>query len=285
MIRSAWLTFTTDLFLARTSWRTPAFVALPAIAASLRVAFGKFRLTTEAARDALAGRTVESTGDTSAYGPFVDGLAVGLAVLVFVILAVAAHGIAAERERGTIRHLLIQSVDRIGLVIGRLAWLHFLGVLAVGLALLSSLATSALLHDFVPVMEDGFELIPVDEIHAEIVLGLALALTPLPALIAFGVCVSVYSRSAVEAVCLALGVWLAFDVLKSFLGDSGTYVFAYYLPAIVDESYLKDSAKLARGLSDVFREDGIVRLNWWTPLPAFAMFSIVSAFGICRRRM
>ena len=91
--------------------------------------------------------------------------------------------------------------------------------------LLVTFGSAALLWDFGPVIEDGYELIGTADIHAELRLGLSLALIPLPAAIALGVLVSVLSNSTTQALSLALGLTLGLDLFKSVLGGAADYLY------------------------------------------------------------
>ena len=104
-------------------------------------------------------------------------------------------------------------------------------------------------------VEDGFELIGEREILYEIHLGLLMAVLPLPAVIAFGLLVSVAAQSATQAVTLALGATLAMDIFKALLGEAAWYLYATFHPSLLDQSYLREVSRLVRGFSDVLVED------------------------------
>ncbi len=273
-----------DLFLAVRSVRLWIVVAVPAIAAAARVLLGELFSATEQARDMLSGRSDPSSPATGhAQGPFVDGLTTGLAIASLLLVALAAYSIASERDTGAVRQLLVRRVGRGALVVSRFAFLHLVGVVMVGGALVASLVAASLLHDFAPVVEDGVELIGGDETRAEIVRGLLLAIAPLPAGIGFGLLVSVCSRSATEAVSVAVGALLAFDLFKGLMGDLSLVVWAYYHPSLADESYLREVSRLVRGYSDVFVEESIMRLNAIVPAPEALIF-VVAALVVARAR-
>lgn len=272
-----------ELHLARHSLGARLLVLTPLLLACLQLMIASLGETGAQAQQALLGAEAEST--QQGYGFWVDSLLTGLTCLSLLAVAQAAYGLAAERDSGALRHLVIRRASRSTLVVSKLIALHLLITLALLLLLLGSWGLSALLWELGPVIEDGYELISEGEIRTEIHLGLQLAILPLPAALAFGILISILAQSATQALTLALGATLGFDVFKASLGDSAGYVFANFLPSLVDASYLGDVARLARGYSDVLIDERLLSLNTWTPLPAFLLCLVLSLIFIQRKSL
>jgi ABC-type transport system involved in multi-copper enzyme maturation permease subunit len=235
-------------------------------------------------QQALLGASAAETANEG-YGHWVDALVTGFTTLGLLSVALAAHSFAAERDLGTLRHSLIRRTSRSSLVLTKLIALHLLVCSAVLLLVFGSWGLSSLLWDLGPVVEDGYELISEAEILREIHLGLQLALLPLPAALAFGLLVSVAAQSGTQALTLALGATLGFDVFKTSLGDSAAFIYARFQPSLIDASYLGDVARLARGYSDVLVDERLLVLNTWAPLPAFIAFLALSLLIVQRKTL
>ena len=271
-----------ELFLARYSLGTRLLVLTPVILASLQLLFAALGEGGAQAQQALLG--TGSDQDASAgYGTWVDALVTGLTALGLLSVACSAHSFAAERDLGSLRHTLIRRLSRHSLVLSKLLSLHALVLLSATVLILGSWALSALLFELGPVIEDGYELISEEEIRQEIRLGLLLALLPLPAAIAFGLMLSVLAQSATQALALALGITLAFDVFKTSLGDWAAYFYARFQPSLIDGSYLGDVARLARGYSDVLLDERLLQLNYWAPWPALLAFLALCLLFVRRK--
>ena len=120
----------------------------------------------------------------------------------------------------------------------KLCVFHISGLLSLVALIAFTALISSTLWQFGPVVEDGYELIGTQEIHQEILLGLKLALLPLPAAIAFGVLISTFCQNATQAVTVALGVTISLDIFKGLLGDLSHYLYVSFQPSLVDQSYL-----------------------------------------------
>ena len=127
------------------------------------------------------------------------------------------------------------------------------------------------------------QIIGVNEINREIILGLKLALLPLPACLAFGLLFSICARSAVQAVSMAIGAGLFLDIFKSALGNFQYFIFSSFQPSLIDHSYLKDVQRIVSGYSDVLIDDRIYQLNLWVPIPEALLFLLISLIVIHRR--
>ena len=255
-----------ELFLARYSLAARITVLAPALVCLARFLLVWLNQAGQQARAGLIGASdFELAQAQNAYGHFVDGVNTGLAILALLLVAAAAHDFSGERDVGSIRHVLIRRAGRASIVLAKLLRLHVLGLLALALLGLCAWAGSALFWDFGPVAEDGFELISENEIRYEIRLGLLMAVIPLPAVIAFGMLVSVAAQSATQAVTLALGATLAMDIFKSLLGERAWYLYATFHPSLLDQSYLREVSRLVRGFSDVLVTDSFFVFNTWAP--------------------
>jgi len=269
-----------------TTRRSPSIwllLFLPAAAAAVRLLLVKMGQLGNQAQAALNGNNTAEVAN--GYGYFVDGLLTGFTLLFLVFMGLAAFSFASDRDHGAVRHLVIRSVSRQALVAAKFVMLALLALAAVALVAAVSLGVAAALWDFGPVVEDGFELIGVAEIHEEIRLGTWLALTPLPACIALGLLISVLARSATQAVTLALGTALVLDIFKGVLGSGAQYVYASFQPSLIDRSYLSEVTRIVRGYSDVLIDERVLMLNQWIPLPQALVFFLLALFVIGNKRL
>lgn len=275
-----------ELFVARHTLGARLVVLLPIALVLLQYLFTKLGEAGVAARDNLLGNSsFDEQLASNAWGYFVDGLTTGLTVLGLLLVAQAAYSFSSDRDTGAIRHLVIRSSSRAAIVLAKLAYLHLLALCSVVLLLIGSYLLSAQFWEFGAVIEDGFELIGEAEIRQEISLGLRLALTPLPAAIAFGLLVSVTANTSTQAVVSALGLTLALDILKGMLGNVANYLYVSYQPSLIDQSYLQEVSRLVRGYSDVLIDDRLLQLNTWVPVPALVLFIVASLVIVNRRSL
>lgn len=276
-----------DVYLAMRSRWLRVVVLAPGLAAAGSVFLERLRATREAAQDALLGSATAaaSTGSERGYGALVGGLSAGLTVASIVLLAVAAHSIASERERGLVRHLLVRRVSRSGYVAAKYVFLLLLSFAVVAIVGLGASGAAAAVYELGPVVEDGYEIIGVAEMQSEITRGVALALAPLPAALALGLFLSLAARSTTMAVSVALALALGFDLLKGSLGEISRYVYAFHQPSLIDTSWLKEVGQLVRGFSDVFVEDEVLFLNAVVPWPAALLFFVAALLLGSRREM
>jgi len=262
-------------------------VLMPAVLVLLQLLLSKL---SELGSNASAGLAngpggFANSAPNNAWGVFADGLGTGLILLGLLLVAYSAYSFSFDRDTGAIRHLLIRRVSRPALILAKYVYFHLLAFCGVLFVLLIAYAGTASLWEFGPVVEDGFELISEQEIRSEILLGLRLALLPLPAAIALGVLVSVLANSATAAVTGALGITLAMDIFKSALGDWSAYLYASYQPSILDESYLQDVSSLVRGYSDVLVDQRLLDFNTWIPLPTLLLFLGLALFFVRGRKL
>ncbi len=273
-----------ELFLARYALSARLIVLAPLALACLQLLIAALGESGAQTQQTLLGTSAAEPANEG-YGHWVDALVTGFTTLGLLSVALAAHSFAAERDLGTLRHSLIRRTSRSSLVLTKLIALHLLVCSAVLLLVFGSWGLSSLLWDLGPVVEDGYELISEAEILREIHLGLQLALLPLPAALAFGLLVSVAAQSGTQALTLALGATLGFDVFKTSLGDSAAFIYARFQPSLIDASYLGDVARLARGYSDVLVDERLLVLNTWAPLPAFIAFLALSLLIVQRKTL
>ena len=253
-----------DLYVAARSNAARMLVLLPALIVMARAIIVKLSESGQQARDALMGQ--DSAISANAWGHLVDSFSMGLTLLGLMLAAYSAWSFASERDSGALRHVLIRSASRGGVVLAKLLCSHLLALCALALMALSIVLMTALLWDFGPVVEDGYELIGSAEIRHEVALGLSLALIPFPATLAFGILVAVCAQSATQAVTAALGTMLALDIFKGVFGDAAYYLYLTFQPSLLDQSYLQDVSRLVRGYSDVMIDNRALQLNLWKKL-------------------
>ncbi len=275
-----------ELFVSLRTLGSKLVVLMPSLFVVAQYLLTKLRDTGAAARDSLLGGSdFDAAMANNAYGHFVDGLDTGLTLLALLLVAQAAYSFSSDRDSGAVRHLLIRASSRRAIMLAKLLHLHLLALLSLLVLVISSYVLSGMLWEFGAVVEDGFELIGEDEIQQEIALGLRLALLPLPAVIALGLLVSVVANTSTQAVVTALGLTLVLDIFKSTLGDYGLYLYATYLPSLLDQSYLQDVGRLVRGFSDVLIDQRFLDLNNWVPLPSLVILVIMMLVLVQRRRI
>lgn len=266
-----------ELFVTLRSFSSKLILLTPALVVLLQFLITKLSEAGTTARDEMFGNSsFEAIAAANAYGYFVDGVKTGLTILGLMLVAQAAYSFSVERDLGTLRHLLIRRASRAQVVLAKLLILHAQAFVAVLLLLLAAWGLAGVFWEYGAVVEDGYELISVPEIRAEIRAGIGLALLPLPAAIAFGLLVSVCAQSATQAVTTALGITLALDIFKGLLGDIGDYLYASFQPSLLDQSYLQDVSRLVRGYSDVLIDERLLQLNLWVPLPTLLLFLAAS---------
>jgi len=275
-----------ELFLLRHNPGMQLTLALPSLIVATQLSIIKLSQTGQAVRDSLLGATeLDPTSAGAAYGYFVDGLSTGLTLVVLILVTLSAYSFAHDRDCGAIRHPLICRISRGNMLLGKLLTLVIAGASAIAVLFVVTWLMSSLLWDFGPVVEDGFELISENEIRSEIILGLQLALLPLPTLLAFGMLISVIAHSTTQAVTMALGITLAMDIFKATLGEASQYIFFSYLPSLLDQSYLRDVGQIVRGYSDVLIDAQAVQLNQFLPIPELLLLTVIALFLVQKKKL
>jgi hypothetical protein len=273
------------LLRGRTTW-----IALVCVVglASLRVVAAHVATAAAHARavqDALiSGRPVPPVPEAgNAFAPLVEGWLVGLTVGTLLLLIFSARTLAGDRESGVLRLARTRSASRGALVFGRFLLGPPLVLALVAASGLGAWATSAWLFDFGPLVEDGYELLSMQELMDELQIAVVAAIPPLIATYAFGLFISALGRSATGAVGLCLAVFLGFDLFKEVIGDGQVWVFATFVPSLVDKSCLHEMAGIAHGYSDSGYPDEVLRMNHLMPWPQAAAL-IAATCLIVRRR-
>lgn len=276
--------FRNEVFVGLRSLGTRFVILTPVLLVAVQLVLAKLTESTAAARDNLLGSDrFNDLVAEPAYGNLVDGLNTGLILLGLLLVAQSAFSFSADRDSGALRHLIIRRCSRSAVVLAKFAYLLLMAVVALSLLLLASYFLSGMLWEYGPVVEDGFELISEAEIRTELLLGLRLAILPLPAAIGLGLCFSIAANSATQAVIAALGVTLALDMFKGMMGDSADYIYARFMPSLLNESYLSDVGRLVRGYSDVLIDERFIQFNYWVPLPSLLLL-LVAGLVLVRRK-
>ena len=267
------------LLRSRTPW---LLLVLPAVASIIKMGMIKMKnIGTQVLSSTNSGGETTVAG----YGFLVDGLLISFIITYLLFLGYAAYTFAIDNERGITRHSVVRSISRSELIISKYISLCLLTFLSVIVTLLSTWLAANLFWNLGPLIEDGYQIIGVNEINREIILGLKLALLPLPACLAFGLLFSVWARSAIQAVSLAIGAGLFLDIFKSALGDLQHYIFSSFQPSLIDHSYLNDVQRIVSGYSDVLADDRIHQLNLWVPIPEALFFLLITLIVIHRRNL
>jgi len=256
-------------------------IILPALAATIQLTLVKLSTLSPSLQDAGD----EALDSVSGYGFMVDGMSTGLMLLNLIFIGYAAYAFANDRDSGVIRHLIIRRISRRALIAAKFVILLGLALLSATMIVAVTVLISSVFWTLGPVIEDGYELIAVSDIQTEIYLGLKLALLSLPACISLGLLVSVISNSATQAVSIAIGISLVFDVFKSALGELANYVYATFQPSLIDQSYLKDVAQIVRGFSDVLIDERVYQLNLYLPIPQAMVLFVLTLIIVNRRQL
>jgi len=273
-----------ELFVARHSMAARVALILPALTAALQLLMVSLRTTGDQAREALMGGSNDFAMD-NAWGYFVDGLLTGITMLSLILVVYTAWNFASDRDTGALRHVLIRRSSRRSMIMAKLISANLIGLFS--LLLLISVVTglSAWLWQFGPVIEDGYELIGSEEIREEVLLGLRLALLPLPAAIAFALLIAVSTQSTAQSMTVALGLTLALDIFKGSMGNLANYLYVSYLPSLLDQSYLNEVSRLVRGYSDVLLDPQLLSLNQLLPLPQMLLLVVLALIIVSRRKL
>lgn len=274
--------FKSDFFVLLRSRMPWLLLILPAAVSVIKMGMLKMKnVGVQVLNSANSGAETTITG----YGFLVDGLLISLIITYLLFLGYSAYTFAIESERGVTRHAILRSTSRSELIISKYILLCLLAFLSVIITLLVTWLVANLLWDLGPLIEEGYEIIGVSEINREIILGLKLAILPLPACLAFGLLFSVFVRSAMQAVSLAIGAGLFLDIFKSALGNFQHYIFSSFQPSLIDHSYLKDVQRIVGGYSDVLMDDRIHQLNLWVPIPESLIFLLITLIIMHRRNL
>lgn len=235
--------------------------------------------------EALREGVLDPIDSGSGWAPLVDGWRAGLVLGVFVTLAHAARSLAGDRESGVIRFSITRSASRSHVLLGR----FLAGLVLILPAILVTGAAAYLVAwrvgDFGPFVEDGFEIIGRSEIQAELFRAVISTVPAWLALYAFGLAVSCMAGGATSAVTTALGLFVAFDLLKGSFGDWGLALFASHLPTLADSSAWAELPGLVRGYSDAWFDERMMRVAWTVPWPALVLVLAVGDLALRRRAL
>ena len=273
-----------ELFVISRNWKLWLLIIAPAIAAILRLLLIRVNAASAQIQGALSGGINDSEADY-AYGYFVDALSTGFIFTYLIFIALAAFSFAIDRDHGVIRHAVIRQSSRRAIVAAKILVLHAMALCACLLLFICALSMSSLLWDFGPVIEDGYELISRAEIHEEIRTGVILALLPLPACLCLGLLLSIVANSTLQAVSMSLGLTLLLDIFKGAFANGAQYLFINFQPSLLDNSYLKEVSRIARGFSDILIDERLMQLNYWIPIPQAAVLLIIALFWVRRKSL
>ena len=275
-----------ELFVAKHTFVSKLVLISPALVAAFQNFFTWIVDAGNSARDNFFnGNSFDEVVISNAYGYFVDGMNTGITILALLLVCAAAHSFSYDRDSGFVRHLVIRKVSRPALILAKFAYLHLLALASLAVLLIITYSITGFFWEYGPIIEDGFELISEQEIFAEILLGLLLAVVPLPAAIGFGSMISTIAQTATQALMSALGLTLAVDIFKPTLGTYADYLYARFLPSLVDTSYLSDVSRLVRGYSDVLVDERILQMNLLVPTPTAIIFLCISLFIITQKKL
>ena len=144
-----------------------------------------------------------------------------------VLLAFSATLVASDRSHGTLRLLLVRPIQRHELLLAKFLMATAYAALLVIVTALAAWSVPMAMGELLGVSYGG-ELIYADNaMRTAYGLGMLLALLPLLAAAACGLCISVFARNNATAVLVALGGWLTLEVIKHPLGIAPLVMTTY----------------------------------------------------------
>jgi len=170
-----------------------------------------------------------------------------------VALTMGASAVASERDRGTLDFLLAQPLSRRDLLLGKYLGLSLSAILATLAGFLPAWISVAAMAGGAGTVR--FAIFP------------AIATTLVAAMLALGLCISVSSRSAVQAQGRAIFLWFAFVLLYDLL-LMGTLLTADLGPGVLVSLLLLNPVDAARILAVLALEPDLHLLG---PAGAFLM--------------
>jgi ABC-2 type transport system ATP-binding protein len=265
----------------------PLALAAPAAVAALAIVSEKVAASGDAA--ALAGGKVATTAHFTAFTAAARGLASGLPLLALTVAAAAAHSVAGEFGRGTLRNVALRPVGRARMIAGKT--LASAGAAALGYLLLvgATLGVAGALFAFEDLVEilpggqrflyEGFaasDLWPVLE---------RTALVQAPAVLSFaavGVLLGSLAKGGAGAVVGVFATTLALVGAPAILGRAAAgWLPSGHLPWLVtDASPVRRLYDLSTGVSNAAAEDPRAL---WVPL-AWGVVATALACLRMRRR-
>ena len=172
------------------------------------------------------------------------------------------------------------------MVAARLA-LGLLQLLALALSCgLGALAGASLAGDFGPLVLEGYELCDAALAREGLERVLLAVLPALAALYAFGLYVSALCSGAVQAVALAFGLLLSFDLFKGLLGGATPWLFPTHAPTLIDTSAFGYAVELTGlGSSTAMWDEAAWRVGLASCLASFLLLGLASRFILGRRTL
>lgn len=218
---------------------------------------------------------------------FGDGTRAGLFLVEIATLIFLAGGLPREISSGAVRDPLARRISRSAFAVSRCVVAIILPLTLFVCAIAGSAGCSALLFDAGDIMSGGEVLFGIEEEGIDLLLykSMAHAILPLLALAMFSVWMSTAFRHGVAGVGVGLAVMLAPSLLHETMGEKAPWLFSDVLPAMGQDSFLKEANERAAGNADAYPYsfDEIVQIGWISPLPAVAL-SLVFALLMFRRK-
>jgi len=231
------------------------------------------------------GGDVDPLSSGGAWAPLVDGWALGLVFGNLVLLLHAARTIAGDCENGVLRFATTRSVTRSGLVLGRVLLAPFLVGAVMAVTGLTAYLVAGSMADFGPFVEDGFEILTAGQLGEEVTRSVWAVVPPMLATYAFGLFLSCLARGATLSSAAALGIFLAFDLFKTILGDAHYWVFASHVPTPAGGSTWSELPGVARGFSDSGFSPELIQAGFAGSWPALIVFTVGACVVLQRRSL
>lgn len=218
---------------------------------------------------------------------FGDGTRAGLFLVEIATLIFLAGGLPREISSGAVRDPLARGISRAAFTLSRCIVAIILPLTLFACAIAGSAVSASLLFDAGDIMSGGDVLFAIEDEGIDLLLykAMAHAILPLLALAMFSVWMSTTFRHGVAGVGVGLAVMLAPSLLHETMGKNAPWLFADVLPAMGQDSFLKEAILRAAGNADAYPMsfDEIVRIGWMSPLPALVL-SLFLALLMFRRK-
>jgi ABC-2 type transport system permease protein len=232
----------------------------------------------------VAKQSVESfatPGQVTAFNYFISSLILSSTLTTPIFATIfAAMTVAPETSRGTLRTILVRPVTRSQFLIAKLlSAVLYLVLLEVANALIAAMVAQK--YPLNEAIDSSLDVPPLATQFVVCLTGLALALIPQLATVAFGFMISVLVTSGGTAVGIALGLYLTVTAAKQFISIAGYELSQFIFSTYYDLPLKIADAKIGGMYEAWFQERTLYMFS--TSLIALVAFLAVSFWLFLRR--
>ena len=196
--------------------------------------------------------------------------------LIFSCLAVAS-----ETDEGTCRDALSRPLRRFEFLASKILVCGFYLCLLLGANLAASMILAQWKFGFSAVSDAGETLVSLNNMFLALGKTTLLGIFTLSALIAFGLFISIVSKSVMSAVGFGLGIYISLQTVK-FMIPVGSHTLDYYIfSTYFDEPY-GILNELSLGITTSFASPDLIRGLWLSA--AAILFFLLAGFLVFLRR-